>query len=35
LEEAATGIERFVEARFPEGVRFERAMLSSAELLED
>ena len=35
LSEAATGMERFVEARFPEGVRFERAIVSSAELLED
>ena len=35
LSEAATGMERFVEARFPETCRFERAMVSSSELLED
>ena len=35
LKEAAAGMERFVESRFPEGVSFERAVVSAAELLED
>jgi len=35
VETAATGMERFVEARFPDTCRFERAIVSAAELLED
>ena len=35
LEDAASGMERFVESRFPEGVGFERRILSATELLED
>ena len=35
LKDAAAGMERFVESRFPEGVRFERGLVSAAEVLGD
>ena len=35
LREAAAGMERFVESRFPEGVSFERGIVSTTEVFED
>ena len=32
LAEAAAGLERFVESRFPDGVRVERTLVSASEL---
>jgi uncharacterized protein YlxP (DUF503 family) len=34
LRDAAAGLERYVEAQFPAGVRVERALVSSEDLLE-
>jgi len=35
LREAAAGVERYVQAMFPDGVRVERALVSSEDLLDE
>jgi len=35
VTEAAARLERYVESRFPDGVRVERALMSSGELMGD
>lgn len=35
LEDAVAKVERFVEARFPDDVRFERGLRSTEEILEE
>ena len=34
IEDAAAKVERFVESRFPDGVRFERGLRSAGEIFE-